>query len=121
MKKMFLIGVAVASLTACDKSDATINQDVATVQAVVAANMENSRVLTRPGDVVLKVVATDELTAIAAKEKNAKFYGTGEYLPETVQDGYCLINITELQDYRILCGVPENYDDPYAVALKIEQ
>lgn len=117
MKKLFLIGVAVASLTACDKSDATINQDVATVQAVVAANMENSRVLTRPGDVVLKVVATDELTAIAAKEKNAKFYGTGEYLPETVQDGYCLINITELQDYRILCGVPENYDDPYAVAL----
>lgn len=126
MKKMLLIGGIAAILTACDnKSDVTIvapqqrtNPDAMAVQTAI---VNSGFVAAGRGEVVLKVPATDELNAIAAKEKTAKFWGGGvgpsDYdLRTIVQEGYCLIDITQY-DYRILCGVPENYDDPYAVAL----
>ena len=133
MKKISLLVLAAATITACSDNKPT-PEDFVTIENEIQAIAANGTPLTivslgANGDYVLQIPKTDAIAEIAAKEKTAKFL-SAEIREDIVKDGYCLLNIIPERameamgtpegkcNFRLFCGSLEDTSaEAYAVSV----
>jgi hypothetical protein len=135
MKKISMLVLVAAALCACHEKSNAAPDDFATIVDEMKKNDDagvgNPVIVTgERGDFVIKLQETEQLKAIANKQKNAKFLSV-DAPKQYISDGFCLVNIIPYNtmvalgtpdnncSYRLFCGSENdmNYDEFYAVEL----